>query len=200
MDDKALMAPKDILNHVSTFTKGKLKWKLDSLPEEMLQLSAEELEKDQVITNTDQKLRLTFHQELQRAANENDTVIVTNICKGICHPNSFLLKIEDPKKLAWMILPYENESLRINHQVIKAQDAMEELLNLNIYYTNANGIKILDHKAAELKYKVAKLIYDRAYPATQKVAYTTDNSINKDDALSIEEKIKMLEEKLKTNE
>jgi hypothetical protein len=74
------------------------------------------------------------------------------------------------------------------------------LLHIDIYHRDAAGRKVgLDHKAAELRYKAAKMIYDRAYPATQKIAYIGDKNSDKKQSIDIEEQIKLLEQKLKKN-
>jgi len=190
----------DVINHILPYTRGKLKWKIESLPEEFLSKSAEELESDQKITETDKKLRLLFHKELSRAISKNDKMVVAEICKGVCHANNFLLKLDDPKKLAWLLLPYQDEEVRIKHQVNEAHEAIESLLHIDIYLRDAHNRKCgLDYKAAELKYKAAKMIYDRAYPATQKISYTKNLPEPTEQTKSIEDKIRMLEEKLKDN-
>lgn len=186
-----------LLKHILLYARGKLKWKIETLPEEYLYKSLEELEKEQKITTTDKKLRLLLHQEIQRAAKDNDNINITNICRGVCHVNSFLTKLDDPKKVAWLLLPYQEDRLRIIHQVNEAHEAIESLLHIDIHRRDEFGKVIgLDHKAAELKFKAAKLLYDRAYPATQKISYTSEDTAGKDKIEDLDEKIKFLEEKL----
>lgn len=198
-DSKDLIPTSELVRSITTYAKGKLKWKLETLPATYLTQSAEELEKSQKLTDTDKKLRIAFHDELARASRDSDNIVIANICKGICHSNSFLVKLDDPKKLAWLILPYQDEKLKISHQVNQAHDTMECLLDLPLYVRDpqTNEMRV-DYKAAELKYKVAKLIYDRAYPATQKIKYSSDKEDDQTKKLvDLDDQIKLLEEKLK---
>lgn len=196
-DNKDLELIDDFFNHILLYSKGKLKWKLETLPHNFLSKSAEELEKEQKITTTDKKLKLSLHKELQRSSQLNEPMVVGNICKGICHTSSFAVKLDSPEKLAWLLIPYQDEQERIVHQVNEAHDAVESLLHIDIYYRDpVTHAKKLDHKAAELKFKAAKLLYDRAYPATQKIAYSTTKEEKNSSKLSIEEKIKLLEKKV----
>ena len=195
-----LVPVSEITAHILKYSKGKLKWKIETLPAVFLEKSTEELEQEQKITVTDRKLRLQFHAELARASAASETMVLANICKGVCHPNSLLLKLDDPAKLAWLMIPYQEERMRIVHQVNEANNAIESLLGIDIYDRDpvTNKALKLNYKAAELKYKAAKLLYDRAYPATQKISYTSDDPDGKKEKFeSIEDKIKYLEEALK---
>lgn len=196
MDNQELATKDEILKQYAMYSKGKLKWKIESLPEEILQTSAEELEKQQKITDTDRKLRLQLHQEISDAMADDRKVVMNRVCDGVCHINHFLKLIEDPKKLGWYLLPYQHEQTRVKHQVVLAQDSVDQLLNIPIY--NKDGT--LNIKAADLKFKVTKMIYDRAYPAKKVVEWLQRNGQlpeGEDEKIeNIESKIKLLEQEL----
>lgn len=195
MDNKEVAVKDNFLDTFIMFSKGKLNWKIETLPKEILETSAEELEKAQKITDTDRKLRLQIHKEFLNAASAGETVQINKICEGVCHPNHFLKLIEDPKKLGWYLLPYQHEQLRIQHQIVRAQDGIEEFLTLPIYRSDGE----IDYKAADFKWRAIKLVYDKAYPTVQKIQQlpSGEQSAQKvPDMKNIEDQIKKLEEEL----
>lgn len=151
-----------ILNYLRPETK--LFWKARDLPEESLEKSLEDLEKSISPTKTDKRLRTSLNMHLRLAAQGGNIATVGEICKGICHPGHFAKLLDNPDRVAYYILPLQDDRVEILHQFAQSRAVLTDLLSLS--YKQSDGS--IDHKILNVVKSAATTLYNKALPDLQK--------------------------------
>ena len=124
----------------------------------------------------DERLRISFWRELERAIKGNHKMAMTRICNGCCSLETLYDKISSPDKLAWIIQP-----------IVPYETRTQTLLNVGVRrYEEVINMPITEYK------KVTVGVDDSGQPIRE---YREEVNLNK--ARLVLDVVKHLEERVK---
>lgn len=114
-------------------------------------------------TATDNRLRLKFWYEYDRAKEAQSKLNVTNVISNVCSRELFYAHyLKRPTKVAWLLCPPTNYSHKISEALEFGLEQMRDILASPHVITDKDGNQIgIDHKLASLKLQVFKVLDDR---------------------------------------
>lgn len=123
-------------------------------------------------TATDNRLRLKFWFEYDRAKESQGKLVVTNVISNVCSRELFYAHyLKRATKVAWLLCPPADYSHKISEALEFGLEQMRDILAQSHTITDKDGNLIgIDHKLASLKLQVFKVLDDRKNGmATQKI-------------------------------
>lgn len=117
-------------------------------------------------TATDNRLRLKFWAEFDRAQENHDTMKVMNIIKGVCSAEVLYRYIKHPEKVSWLLTPPTSYEVTLEEGLNYGMEQMRKILDLPEELPNGT----INTKVLELKIKVTAMFEMRLKGGiTQKV-------------------------------
>jgi len=166
---------------------------LCKIPDEVNEMTEEELVEEVNPNRNLKRLRARFNHERNLAQMESRKLSISRVCEGVIHPNYWPRLIDDKKKLAYITRPIA--AVMEECQVLQS-DFMEGLRKLAaVDPTNCPpGVRVSDWLAA------VKIVLDRTAPTVQRVHQLNEHknagNTRPKELEDINDKIKKLEEEL----
>ena len=125
------------------------------IPEDIINLSSDELLTSFKPTKVDYALRSAFWNEFRLASLNSEKIILKRVYVGICTYQHFYHNVlNNPYKLAWLIQPYADYEKEIEPLIMKSVERLNDILNLPII-DDKNKV---DSKAAKVLLDAIKLV------------------------------------------
>lgn len=190
---------------------GVMQGYIDVIPDEAWELSNLELEEKAKAGELEQKLKLNFWSEYERACRNEDVMKMTHVYKGVCSQTHFLKSIiSNTYKLAFILTPFEEVTLTQRHLLHLAYRKEAEVLSLPLERTKIfitkDGEKIetteVDSKLAAVVSKMRESLENRimgsAVHRSQQVNRNINENYNQNGAppISVDELAKLKPEQL----
>jgi len=183
IDDKSLV----------TVISSSLLEQICKIPDEVNELTEEELIEEVGPNRNLKRLRAKFNHERNVAQYENRKLCISTVCDGVIHPNYWTRLTEDKTKLAYITRPLA--LIQEEFQVLESD-----------FMVGLRKIAELDPTRLPLGMKVSewlnavKMVIDRTAPIVQKIHQLNENKNNKNEQPKeiedINDRIKKLEEDL----
>jgi hypothetical protein len=143
-----------------TITSSKLQQCIMAIPDDIMAMEVEKLENDLKPTEKQKQLKIMVQHEIDCARNEERNIVKQNMCRGVMHPNNLDIIIENPKMLAWLLIPDVKEEVKTRRIY---QDSLEKLKLIMDELFNRWQLK-KDVSAAREYHSIFKTIASRAAP------------------------------------
>lgn len=130
--------------HGDTIAGGRLpervKQCINAIPDTLLAMDESELMQMGKLTAVDERVRISFWNEVRRADNVKSVAVVRNICRGVCSEGFFYAAMRNPYRAAFII-----------HEVSAYDKQMESLLSIGVRrLEEILGMDITEMKAVEV--------------------------------------------------
>jgi hypothetical protein len=110
-------------------------------------------------TPTDNRLRLNFWNEYERAKSKGRNIHVTEVCLGVCSREYFYKSyLQNPWKVSWLFLPPAAYTLKMEETLSFGLDQMREILSQN-HDDDGKGKK--DYQLMKIKRDIVQMIHNR---------------------------------------
>lgn len=158
--------------------------------------SEDEIADNAEVGTTDQLLRMSFWDEVEKAERERRPITESKIWKGVCTKKYWDKVVRQYEwKMAYVLTPVKSRRLmtKLIHQ--ESLSTLLKIANANPYKIKQGGRKELDPRIAKLVIDVHKIIDDRMYgQAVQRVQ--KEEVQEKLTPAQMEEKLKKLREEM----
>lgn len=133
--------------------------KLGAVPNEVLEMSDDELRKLAKVSVDVERLRIALWQEYERANRTNTSMQIGNIFSGLCPREAFLNRIiQNSYTMAYMCRPPLNIAIAIEEALLLSIEQMRSIL----LHPHVDERGRFDGKAASLKLQLYKELHARA--------------------------------------
>ena len=106
---------------------------------------------------TDNRLRISFWAEYDKAAAENRQMRMSTVYAGVCSQAFFHNQyLENPSRVAWMLCPPVEYTLYAREALAYGLEKMRDILEMDIEVYGKVNVKL-----AELQAKIVKMLDDR---------------------------------------
>jgi hypothetical protein len=110
---------------------------------------------------TDNRLRLKFWDEYDRAQHENTKMNMTNVYAGVCSREYFSsCYLASPEKVCWLILPPASYVVKMEEALAFGIEQMRDILDEPNFFWD-KGRKKVNVKLLELKAKIVHMLDNR---------------------------------------
>src|SRR3990167_10479068 len=116
---------------------------IEKIPQEYLSMGEEELReicfpvernkcsKPESYYSVDQQIRTLFWIEHELAITQRRRMVAANIYSGVMHGPNFTSRVlRNPKRLAWMLLPFHSHVADVNLLLKRSSDRLKEVLEM----------------------------------------------------------------------
>lgn len=147
------------------------------IPDEVLCLGDEGLERTGKISEVDKRLRHSFWLEYNYAIKAQRVINITNVYSGICHRDNWQrIIVTNTFKMAYILTPPPDHRVDIQQILHLATKEMRKIIQTPHEYKNKKGEKIIDSRLVASKLKIWELVTNRIHGGvTQKLEVDTKN-------------------------
>ena len=160
---------------------------MESVPNEVWEMSVFELANKTDITLDEKKLRIAFWLEHERALRNNTPINLNHIARGIVNIRSLNSRIlADPYKLAYILTPPEDYRVKLEEMLILALEEERKVLELPVIQRRIqitkDGKEIVhekvDAKLAALKHQIRESLHNRVHGAVAQKQLNVNRNID----------------------
>lgn len=126
------------------------------------------LERNWAPETIDDRLRIMFWKEYERAQTNLNKMHMSHVYMGICSRDYFYVVLQNKERVAWLLCPPIDYMIAAEEALIYGINQLRDILSLS-HRTVTGGI---DQKAAQVKVEIVKLLDNRVKGA---VVQTTKN-------------------------
>jgi hypothetical protein len=142
--------------------------RLRSVPEDMFELSEDDILRKGVISEKEERLRVTFWQEYIRAIRTEEKMSAQNIFMGVCTMNEFRKICDNSAKILYITMPIASFYTEAEYLLNIGFRRAKEVLMLNpvspIVDKEGNLVSKIDYKLAALQANYFKYVVEITRP------------------------------------
>jgi hypothetical protein len=132
-----------------------------------------------VPTPTDNRLRLAFWMEYDRAQASNKRMEILPIVAGICMPHYFYNEyLQRPEKVAWLVCPPASYEVVMEEGLQFGIEQLRDILEQPHVSLNSKNQEVVNVKLAELKAKIVAMLDVRVKGAPLQRIQQTSMNVN----------------------
>lgn len=163
--------PRSLIN----ITPASISNRLEMISDDFLDMGEKELKKLFTPSEIEERLRVSFWMEYDRAQTTGKQMNISNVYQGICSQTWFLRKtVARNVNLAYMLTPPKNYLVEINNMLNLSNEQMRSIIEAP--HIRADGS--LDAKAAQVKVNIWESLLLRAKGAVPHVVQSQNLNLN----------------------
>ena len=175
-----------VINMVPSYVAAGIR----AIPDELFDLSIEDIEKKGEVDSSIKKLRIAFWIEYERAARTQTQIQMNNVTSGIVHNKFFAKKVAtNSYKLAFILTPPENYKITMEEMLHMALSEERKILltplEIKIVKFDNEGsptseMTMIDSKLAAVKHKIRESLQNRLHgmPLHRSIQVTENTNRN----------------------